>query len=270
MTVATSASQLSPTTSQSYEGERRVIDLKGTTQPSSVNAPARYMFYYDGSNLVYKKSNNGGETWGSAISLGTGSLVSDSYRWSLVQTTYSGTQYVVLFYWVQGNPDTQNHHFKLIRGTVNSDGTNISWSSPIELGYTLAHTDCGTGGACAAVVTATDSDGVMYAAFRYKPGGQNNYYFWIKYSNDGGANWWDSWGHSDIGSTYPPTMALTKLASGKMLWMYAFYNSNVLHYNVFTPGVGWNTYSTTISGWPTAGEKQISADSLSSGLAYLA
>lgn len=250
-TLATTTASISPTVTDSYEGERRMAKFQNTL----------YTFYHDGSHVKYKTTSNNGGTWSSASTVGngTGVLASDNTRWSIAYTTYSGTSYVYVFYWVPGDANA-NMYFKFFRGTVASNGQSISWSGPVILGYTAANTGCGTGGACGAVVATTDSTGTLWAAFRYKPGGQSNYYFAIKYSNDGGFNWYDSWSHSDIGSTYPPTMALTSLGSGKMLWTYAFYNSNVLNYKVYVPTQGWYSYSTTISGWPTAGEKQISAD----------
>jgi hypothetical protein len=263
----TTSSQNSPGKGDQYEGEKRVV-------PSYHDGLTLFAFYYDTANggIVQKTSTNGGNTWSSLTSLNTGTIVSDSYRWSVVSTTYQGTQYIYVLYWIQGNPDTQNHHFKFMRGTVASNGKSISsWSSPVDLGYTAAHSTCGTGGACAAVVATTDSNGVIYAAFRYKPGGQNNYYFSIKYSNNGGFDWFDSWSHTDIGNTWAPTMALTSLGSGKMLWAYAFYNSGTLNYKVYTPGSGWTSYSTAISGWPTTAYKQMSADyDPTTGKAYIA
>lgn len=267
-TIATTSAQLSPATTDSYEEEIRLVPNLRAAMKNESNALPLFAFYYDGSNIVYKKSLDGGDTWGSSITAGTGTgtLASDNYRWTVANATISGTQYITLLYWT---PAGTNMNFYAMRGMIT--GSTISWNSPVLLGYTSAHSSCGVSGACAAAVTGTDTNNIMWAAFRYKPGGQNDYYFAIKYSSDGGLNWYDSWSHSDIGSTYPPTMALTSLGSGRMLWAYAFYNSNMLNYKVYVPGQGWYSYSTTITNWPTNANKQLSATTdRSTGKAYVA
>ncbi len=266
-TIGTTSDPLAPARSGSFEGEKRVV--------LSHDGSTIFAFYYDTGNggIVEKTSTNGGSSWGSLVSLNTGTLVSDNNRWSVSYTSYQGTQYIYVFYWIQGNPDTGNTHFKFLRGTVSSDGKSISWSSPVELGYTSANTSaCGTGGACAAVVSTTDSNGNLYAAFRFMPGGQSDFYYQVKVSTDGGFDWSDSIGGTDTGNTVRPVMVLASLSSGGMLFGAAYYNNNIFYYRVYTSGSGWSGVNTqTISDWTSSEDKQLSADTdPTTGNAYVA
>src|SRR5581483_6679142 len=247
--VGTSSNYLSPQIDTTSEGQVRLLTTFNSTT-TRINA-----FYYDGSNIVYRTSDDEGTTWSSAISTGSGTLASDIYRWTLVGTIYNNNTYVSLLYF---SPSGNNTNFYAIRGTVS--GTSISWGSPILLGYTAANTSaCGSGGSCAAVTAAPNSNGTIFAAFRYRSGGSSTYSYQIMKSSDGGQNWSVSLPQVDGFSTSRISMALTDLNSTKMLFIYAKSASANLFYRVYD-GSAWGSEQTvTITGLATGLPKQLSA-----------
>lgn len=83
--IGTTSQIISPTSDFSSEGEVRMITGGNNVTDTIIN-----VFYYDGSNIVYRTSNDKGKTWSSPISTGTGVLASDSYRWTAVKLTAKG------------------------------------------------------------------------------------------------------------------------------------------------------------------------------------
>lgn len=258
-TIVTTTSPQSPQTTDDYEGERRVFTINGII----------FAFYFDGSNIVYKKSSDNSQTWGSATSTGSGIIAADKVRWTIARSDLSnGQKYVVVLYWQLSG---SNHNFYAIRGTINSTSATISWSSPILLGYTATSNCTGNNdGACAAAVAATDSNGVIYAAFRWISGGASTYSYQIKKSSDGGLNWVDSLAQVNGASANRIDMTLTRLNNTKMLFVYAKYESSELNYRVFD-GSAWGSVQTTSgAGMNVNQKKQISSDSNSTSFAFVA
>lgn len=251
---------ISPTSTDSYEGEHRTIHIYNHTD---------FTFYYDGSNIVYKSSTDEGNTFiDSPISTGSGTLASDNYRWTVTSTVLSGRTLITVLYWT---PSGTNMNFNALRGNVS--GSTITWTSPILIGNTAANSgSCGTGGACAAVAAATDTNGNIYAAFRWLSGGATQYAYEIVKSADGGKTWSTSLPEVyPVSTTHRMPLTITSLSSGKMLFAYATYESANLIYRVFD-GSSWGAEQTlTGTGWSTNVDKQISSGTVNSTqLSYIA
>lgn len=251
-TVDSTSAYLSPTTTTSYEGERRVVYINGTV----------FAFYRDGAEdgtdgIAYRYSTDHGNTWSSKVQVGTGSITGDAYRWTIATTTYNSSPQIAIMYWKAAG---SNMEFYSNRGTVS--GTSITWSGSQLIGYTAANSSvCGSGSACGAVVAATDTNGYIYAAFRWISGGATTYSYRILRSLDGGYSWTFLFSQVDGVSQNRPAMALTRLGSGEMLFAYALYESSDLYYRVLNVSAGtWalNTWSGIMS---ANSIKQISADS---------
>jgi hypothetical protein len=245
-TVDTVSVAISPSSGDYYEGERRVVSFGANI----------WTFYFDGSNIAYKYSSDGGKTWSTKSNVSTGAIASDSSRWTITGTTISGTNYVTLLYYTVSGSNT---NFYGQRGTVGS--TSISWASP-----TLLFTVSGTSLAAAAAAT-TDTNGYVYAGFRYI---SSDYHYRIMESTDGGSTWSTSLGDTDSGDFYRIEMSLSRLSSGNMLFAYAKYDTAELTYRVFSGG-SWGTEQTTSgSGMSASTVKQISSDSDSTQSTYVA
>ncbi len=254
--VSSATNSMSPFGNSTFEGETRIVTIGGRLN----------VFYYDGSNIVYRTPNDGGKTWSTPISTGSGALASDRYRWSIITTVYSNTTYASLLYWT---PAGSNMNFYALRGAAN--GADISWSSPILLGYTSSNSGtCGSGGACAAVAVATDTNGYIYAAFGYLSGGSTTYSYQIMRSADGGLTWSVSLPQVNNISSNRFAMALTMLNSSKMLFAYTTSSSSNIFYRVYG-GSAWGSEQ-TLSGTDLTGAtfKHLSAATDSSLSAYLA
>ena len=250
---------ISPNMGSWFEGQKRVITITDDTGSSRL-----YVFYYDASNIVYKTSDDGGSTWSTATSIGTGVLGSDIERWSLTTQVYGDNEYVYIFYW---KPSGSNTNFYVKRGTVN--GLNITWDASILLGSSANNTSCSTG-VCASVAATTDYGENIYAAFRWKPGGSSTYSFVIKKSADGGVSWVDSLPQVNGISSSVPSMTLTTLNGTSMLFVYTTYSSPNLFYRVFD-GTTWSVEQTiSNTGMAASAAKQISSVSDGSGSAFVA
>jgi hypothetical protein len=102
-------------------GEQRVSFYDGTDQ---------WAFYYDGSNILYKYSQDSGNTWSSSSSTSSGQLASNSYFgvWGL------GTTIIVT--WATSTAVlTQT-------GTINDATDTISWNSSVTV-YSVSGTNAG-------------------------------------------------------------------------------------------------------------------------------
>ena len=253
-TVDTTNNSVSPALNDYYEGERRII----------VAGSAIFVFYYDGSNIVYKVSSDNGQTWGAKTSAGTGQISADYYRWSAVTTAVSGTNYVDLLYWDTG---VGTKTFYSERGTVS--GTSISWSTPTSI-FT-ATDNCG-GNVCATSYSATDTSGNIFAAFRYLPGSVAGFTYRIMKSTDGGLSYSNSLSEVNppVSTSFRFPIVLAPLSSGKMLFAYAKYEAGGFTYRVYD-GTSWGSEVLTSQGVMTTNTiKQISATSNSTQFPYIA
>jgi hypothetical protein len=159
--------------------------------------------------------------------------------------------------------------FKVFRGSVS--GSTITWGSSILLGYTAANSgSCGSGGACAAVTAATDTNGYIYAAFRWLSGGSTTYSYRIVYSTDAGLDWSFLFSQVDSVSSYRPAMTIAQLSSGNMLFVYALYDNSELTYRVLSGPNSWTSPSTTSGAGMTVNSiKHISSASDTSNNPYV-
>ncbi|MGI0015674.1 MAG: hypothetical protein ACREBU_19835, partial [Nitrososphaera sp.] len=250
-TVSQTSLQQSPGLADYYEGERRVVGTNGGTL---------FVFYYDGSNILYKTSTDFGHTWsGTATSTGSGQLTSsDNYRWSVAYTPYGGSERIsVIYYKLSGS----NTEFYAKTYTVN--GLILSLVATANLFSVANDSSCTPTGVCAAASGASDSNGAIYAAFSYKTGG--SWYKKVMKSSDGGQTWTVSVGAASItttGSRVPIT--ITRLNSTGMLLTWAKYDQSGMFYKVYN-GSSW-TPAIALSniGWSSNTVKQISSDTVNS------
>jgi hypothetical protein len=223
-----------------------------TTSSSRLNA-----FYYDSSNIVYRTSDDMGHTWSSTISLGTGTVASDKHRWTVLSYTKDGQQHVNVVYWhVVGS----NTNFYSKAGVVTWPSADISWDSPVLVDSTTVNSNCiSASGSCVGVAAAADTDGNIYAAFKWVASGATYFSYKIKTSTDDGSTWTDSLPEVTGVSIYRPALTLTSLESNKMLFAYLKYDSADLYYRVFN-GTSWSAVQTvTGTGMASNTYKQISS-----------
>jgi hypothetical protein len=257
--VGTTYSSFSPGTADYYQGQKRLVNVGDTL----------FAFYYKSSiGVVYKTSISDGNTWSAEVSAQTGTITGDAYAWGLASTAVSGTNYVTLLYWNQSSSNSSNTNFYAKRGSVS--GSTINWSNPTLLFTASNNLSCPGGtSVCAAAAAATDTNGNIFASFRWKPSGATNFSFNVYKSSDGGLTWSTS---LTSGTTTPNRMdiALTKLSSGKMLLVIAKYESATLTYRVYN-GATWDAAQfCNPPGWTANTIKHISADSNSTSNPFVA
>lgn len=252
-TVDTISVNLSPNSSDYYEGETRLVKIASTL----------FLFYYDSSNISYRFSEDNGDTWSNKTSLGTGSINSDYMRYNVIHSKYSNTDRITLLYW---NQSSSNTDFYASTYTVN--GTNLTLFSADKL-FTIANFLQCAGGTCAAAVGSDDTNSTIHVAFRYIKSGSSTYYYRILKSTDGGDSWTTPVGETSFSSGTRAEMALTKLQSGKMLFAYLTYPSSNLFYRIYD-GSSWGSTS-SVSGVSSANSiKHISSTSDNSTQGYVA
>jgi hypothetical protein len=259
-TVDTISATLSPATTDYFEGEKRMVNALGTV----------YVFYYDGVNIVYKYSTDGGSTWSSKLSSASGTVNGDAHRWTVVNTKVGTTNYITILYFKQNGANTD---FYAKRGTTS--GGSITWNAATFLFSQPNSSGCGSDDVCAAVTASTAvTSGNIFAAFRYLPSGASTYKYQIRVSADGGLGWSTSnpgtLAEQDSGSATRISMAMTNLASGRMLFAYGKFTATEITYRTFT-GTSWSAESSTSGAGMTASTvKQLSADSDTSNVGYVA
>ena len=258
-TVDTTSSTLSPPTTDYYEGEKRMVSVAGTV----------YVFYFGGTNISYKYSTDGGTTWSLKFSPPTGAVNGDTYRWTVVNTKIGSTDYITLLYFKQNGVNTD---FYGLRGS--STGGIISWGTAQVIFNKANSSACGSDDVCAAVTASTATNGNIFAAFRYLPSGASTYKYQIRVSTDGGFGWSTSntgtLSEQDSASSTRISMAITNLASGRMLFVYGKYGTTELTYRTFS-GTSWGAETPTSGAGMTANTvKQVSADSDTSNVGYVA
>lgn len=255
VTVATTTATLSPGSGSYYEGERRVIKVTGRL----------FAFFYNGSDILYSVSEDDGSTWGSTQSAGTGTLGQEGYRWTLTTVNYNGEVRVILFYWTPSGTSQTGFYARYAAVT----DTEVNWQHGAQLLFSVDNYS-GCNGTCAAVTADTSATGDIYAAFRYLKSGSFTYQYKIMKSTDGGASWSTSLAETSSANSYRVEPAITDLAGGKMLFVYATYHGSAFYYRIFD-GSTWGSILNTGSGTVQANTiKQISIDSDSTNTPYLA
>lgn len=251
-TIGTTTFLSSPSVSDYYEGEKRVVR----------SGSSLFAFYYDGSTIAYRQSSNNGNTWGNQFNLGTGTIASDYYRWTIQTTTIGGIKYIaVLYYTISGS----NTNFYALRGVVGT--TSISFGSPTLL-FSVGNVAACNPGTCAAATASIDTNGYIYAAYRWVDGASSAYYYRIMKSTDGGATWTTSLTSVNSGASTRIEMGLTKLSSGKMLFAYLRYDSSIIRYRVFD-GTIWGSPQNFSAGMYSNTVKQMSMASDNNNVPYL-
>ena len=244
------AVQNSPGYADYFEGERRVA--------SNINGTL-FAFYYDGSNIVYKKSFDDGHSWtGIPTSTGTGPIASDTFRWSIAHTVYAGEDRISLLYYTYSNPNSLFYQktFKAKDSGLELVSTVNSFSAPNDA-------SCSPTGVCAAAAGSSDASSNLYAAYRWKSSG--TWHYKILKSTDGGSTWSTAVDTVDVTNTsnlFPIT--LTYLNSTRMLFAYATYESGDIYYRIFD-GSSWGSVNTISAGISTNTVKQISSDTVDLG-----
>ncbi len=245
--VATTSNSISPGKTISFQDQLRLVTTSNGTA-SRLNA-----FYYNGSSIVYKTSDDEGDSWSSAISLSTGTIASNNNRWSITPSTaINGTQYVHVFYWTKSGSSTTIY---TKRGEVS--GLTISWASPIQL-IALTNNESCSPGACVSVTTMADIDGIIYAAFSWNTTG-GNFSLIIKKSDDSGVTWSDSLSQINGIATNTIAMTLSQLDAPKMLFVYAKHESANLFYRVFNGSTWGSEQSISSTGMQSSTRKQLSS-----------
>ncbi len=242
--------QNSPGYADYFEGQRRVaVNSNGTL----------FGFYYDGSNIVYKRSFDDGHSWSaSATSTGTGPIASDSFRWTIAYALHNGTdRIVVLYYTVSGsNTNFYQKTFKVLDSGLEVVSTVNSFSAANDA-------SCSPTGVCAAAAGSFDSNSTFYAAYRWKSGG--TWHYKILKSADGGSTWATSIDTTDVTSTSNRfSITLTFLGSNKMLFAYTTYESSNISYRIFN-GTAWGSTNVVSAGISTNSVKQISSGTVNIG-----
>ncbi|TLX93120.1 MAG: hypothetical protein E6K91_09060 [Thaumarchaeota archaeon] len=259
--VATGVPAVSPSLTDYYEGEKRVVNIGGNF----------YAFYFNGTSLVYKAWING-TAWNGTYVAGmqkTGALAPDSNRWALGTTTVNGNQYVSLVYWHYSGTQVK---VEAIRGLVTPGKLISSWSTPYTL-LTLSNktnTSC-PHGLCIAAHEANATNGTLLLTVRWLD--SSSHYSREKFrSNDGGLTFPKNWGAFSTSDTTKIEIVMTRLANGNMLQVQARYGSPDFSYWVYNSTTGdWAGPSfTTGANMTNNAIKQISADSDTSNSPYIA
>ncbi len=243
----------SPLSSESFAGERRLVESSNHTQ---------FAFYDGGFNIVYKTSKDLGRTWSaSATSTGTGILGSDSRKWTIAYTHYNSTERITLVYVQEDHSDNT-----LYAKTFVIHDKSLSLFSTRALRTETTDNSCLPGGICATTAAASSTNGTIFVTYTFKTGG--NWYMQDYWSKDGGWSWIPSPSPTQFtgmtGANEIP-VTLTRLDSGKMLKVYTAYGWDHLGWQVYN-GTGTNPWGDFWSGCFTClssnTTKQIASDTM--------
>ncbi len=97
------------------------LESSGEQRASYFDGTNNWIFYYDGSNIVYRYSPNGGTTWSAPASTGSGTLASSSYF-----GVYGESNKIVITWASTAGVFTKT-------GTIN--GTSISWAPSVSVPF---------------------------------------------------------------------------------------------------------------------------------------
>ncbi|WP_148701804.1 sialidase family protein [Candidatus Nitrososphaera evergladensis] len=255
-TVASITSSVSPSSSDYYQGQRRLAQFDGVL----------FAFFYDAANqnLAYRTSTDDGATWSSTTDVSTGQMATDTNTWTIVYSTPDDIiNRITLFYGVPSG-STTNVYAK--RGTVS--GSSITWNNATLLFSATNDVQCGAG-ICLSPAANTDTTNAnIFAEFRWFTGSAWNYK--ILKSTDGGLTWSTSLNtvSPGYGTRFPSILG--KLESGKMLFAFARYDASEFYYRTYD-GTSWSAVSVTSgAGMANPSIKQISSDGDSLQTVYVA
>lgn len=245
----------SPYYTDYYEGERRTFLSTGSVL---------FAFYYNGSQILYKTSVDGGHSWSlDSVSTGTGQLAHvRDYRWTILHSFYNSTERVSVLYYRDFNGQTGFY-----AKTFVVNGRELSLNSTVLLDAVNSNAPCFVEGQiCNAVITgATNANGTtMFAAYSWEDLINNSWSIAIKKSSNGGQSWLSSGGYTTTGyKTDPTPITMTQLDSGKMLMAFTTYQQSYMDYSIYN-GSFWSTSPATITniGWSNNTVKQISSDTV--------
>jgi hypothetical protein len=239
--IMTSGVKNSPSFADYFEGERRVArNIDGTL----------FAFYYDGSNIMYKRSFDNGYTWTiNPTSTGSSTIASDNFRWSLAVTEYNEeTRIALLYFQVSGA------YLRFYQMTFRALDTGLVLVSTVN---TLTVQN----GANAAAAGASDQSSTLYAAYRWKVS-SSTWRYQILRSTDGGSTWQVSLAATTVATSYQFPITLTSLNnSTKMLFVYSTYEDTNLQYRVYN-GQSWSSVTSATAGISANSVKQISSDTV--------
>jgi hypothetical protein len=191
------------------------LDSSGEQRTSYFDGTYNWIFYYNGTNIYYKYTSDGGITWGTPVSSGTGALASNSYF-----TVYGEGSKIMIAYSSSTNVLTRN-------GTIS--GTSISWSTARSA---LAVTGTNAGQQFYPSIEKVNS--TYYLGFNVMTSSNNSAL--VRSSTSLGGAWSPSVTLYS-GLTNPATIGLSKYGTSpgtKLFVLYARYNESDFAYRTLT------------------------------------
>lgn len=220
------------------------LDSSGIQRASYFDGTTQWVFYYDGSNILYRYSSDSGTTLSASSSTSSGSLASNSYF-----TVYGESNKVVISYATSSNVLTKI-------GTIT--GTSISWSSPVTV-YSVSGTNSGQNFYPAFEKMSSN----LFLGFNVVTGGLGTER--VYNSTTLGSAWsYDT--TFSAAQTNPASIALVKYSNNtKLVAIVARYDSGEFQYSTYN-GTGWSTQVyTTGAGLTNNAIKSISMSAASNG-----
>ncbi|MGI0049477.1 MAG: hypothetical protein ACREAW_08045, partial [Nitrososphaera sp.] len=260
--VSLITTNISPFTSSAFQGETRIFRDERVT-------PITFVFYHDGSNIVYRTTTGDGHRWSSPTTVsGTGVLDGDVERWEVM----NAGSYVMLWF-AKDAPDPSKSRIYHKFGVTCIDGRTICWDAAQ---WIIESPDVfGCNGMCAAISATTSGSG-FHTVFKFK--NSNGWQYTIyKYSIGSFCNpdcplsWSSTTPITSVTTSDRFPMTIAPLASGNALLTYATAEGNEIFYRVSSSsGTTWGPLQTTSgANMPTSTIKQISSYSDSSKAPYL-
>jgi len=219
------------------------LDSSGIQRASYFDGTTQWVFYYDGSNILYRYSSDSGTTLSTSSSISSGSLASSSYF-----TVYGESNKIVVSYATSSSVLTKI-------GTIT--GTSISWSSPVTV-YSVSGTNSGQ-----AFYPGFEKVGSnLFLGFNVITGGLDTER--IYNSTTLGSAWSYDTTFSAT-QTNPASIALAKYGNTNLVVIVARYDSGEFQYSTYN-GTGWSTQVyTTGAGLTNNAIKSTSMSAASNG-----
>ena len=181
-----------------------------------------WVFYFDGSNLVYRTSTDG-ETWSSAATVGP-------WAAGVFSLFYDGTY----FHYARSGGAGVNLYYR--RGTPNADGT-VTWSAAEQLVQTLEDSN----DVIYYPVIAVDSEGYPFIGYVYYDYSAGTRYPYITKSSANDGTWSTASGFpyllKDVSSGYWRVIPL-RLTGGKMYILYFYSGAGHSYGRLWTGTMG--------------------------------